>query len=80
VNTLIALPVVDKEQMEKASDIAEKKQLIGNAIYGAVQPIVGDHAGKITGMLLDEKVVDLDKLIVDQKYFSDLVGEAMRLL
>ena len=41
---------------------------------------MGDHAGKITGMLLDEKVVDLDKLIVDQKYFSDLVGEAMRLL
>jgi hypothetical protein len=33
---LIALPVVDKEQLEKTSDIVEKKQLIGNAIYGAV--------------------------------------------
>jgi len=26
---------------------------------------MGDHAGKITGMLLDEKVVDLQKLVTD---------------
>jgi hypothetical protein len=54
--------------------------LIGNAIYAVLQPVVGDNAGKITGMLLDEKVVDLDKLTTDQKYLTDLVSEAMRLL
>jgi hypothetical protein len=41
---------------------------------------MGDHAGKITGMLLDEKVVDLQKLVTDQKYLSELAGEALRLL
>jgi hypothetical protein len=41
---------------------------------------MGDHAGKITGMLLDEKVVDLHKLVTDQKYLSELAGEALRLL
>jgi len=61
-------------------DNNERKQLIGNAIYSAVQPFVGDFAGKITGMLLDENVVEMNRLCTDQKYLSDLVNEAWRLL
>lgn len=62
------------------TDTEARKQLIGNAIYTVVQPLVGTHAGKITGMLLDEKVVDFNRLTTDQKYLNDLVFEAMRLL
>lgn len=80
MNALVALPAIDKEQLAAIKDTNERKQMIGNAIYASVQPVVGEHAGKITGMLLDEKVVDFDKLTSDQKYLSDLVGEAMRLL
>jgi hypothetical protein len=36
--------------------------------------------GKITGMLLDEKVVALDKLVTDQKYLSDYAGQAKIML
>lgn len=41
---------------------------------------MGDFSGKITGMLLDEKVVELDRLVQDQAYLNQLAGEAMRLL
>ncbi len=78
--TLLPLPQVDKDLLAATESLNDRKQLIGNAIYAAMAPAVGEHAGKITGMLLDEKVVDLNKLTSDQKYFSDLVGEAQRLL
>lgn len=79
-NFLVGLPQVDQAQLAAIADINERKQVIGNAIYSAVQPFVGEFAGKITGMLLDENVVDMTRLTSDQKYLSDLVNEAWRLL
>ena len=76
---MIPLPFIDSLVLEKLV-IEEKKQYIGNAIYPCIQSDVGEHAGKITGMLLDEKVVDLKKLVTEQKYLNDLVFEALRLL
>ena len=76
---MIPLPFIDSLVLEKLV-IEEKKQYIGNAIYPCIQSVVGEHAGKITGMLLDEKVVDLKKLVTEQKYLNDLVFEALRLL
>lgn len=62
-------------------DISEKKQFIGNLIYPCIQAAYGDlYVGKITGMLLDEKVVALDKLVTDQKYLSDFAGQAKIML
>jgi hypothetical protein len=44
----------------------EKKQCIGNMIYPCIHAAYGDaYVGKITGMLLDEKVVNLDSLVTD---------------
>ena len=44
----------------------EKKQAVGNLIYPCIQAAYGDlYVGKITGMLLDEKVVDFQKLVTD---------------
>lgn len=37
-------------------------------------------AGKVTGMLLDENAVDIDKLLKDQNYLTGKVFEAHSLL
>ncbi len=37
-------------------------------------------AGKITGMLLDEKVVDLDRLLFSPEYLNEKVTEARSLI
>lgn len=48
-------------------DLQEKKQFIGNMIYPCIQSAYGDSlVGKITGMLLDEKVVNLELLVTNQ--------------
>lgn len=48
-------------QIAALGSLAEKKQFIGNLIYPCIQAAYGDQfVGKITGMLLDEKVVNLD--------------------
>lgn len=58
-------------QMQTLQTIEEKKQFVGNMIYPCIQAAYGDiYVGKITGMLLDEKVVNLDLLVTDQKYLS----------
>ena len=45
----------------------EKRQFIGNAIYPQIALSTNENiAGKITGMLLDESVVEIDKLLKDQ--------------
>jgi len=77
---LVPLPTVDQAALTAITSLEEKKQFIGNAIYPCILTAMGAHAGKITGMLLDEKVVDLQRLLTDQKYLTDLAGEALRLL
>lgn len=62
-------------------DMNEKKQFIGNMIYPCIQSVYGDAmVGKITGMLLDEKVVNLDLLVTNQQYLSDYAGQAKKML
>jgi len=61
--------------------LEEKKQAIGNMIYPCIHEAYGDlYVGKITGMLLDEKVVNLDLLVTDQKYLSQIAGQAKNML
>jgi hypothetical protein len=48
-------------------DPNERRQFIGNAIYPQIAASINEtFAGKITGMLLDETVVETDKLLKDQ--------------
>lgn len=50
-------------------------------IYPCIQQVYGDlYVGKITGMLLDEKVVNLQMLVTDQKYLSQIAGQAKNML
>ena len=77
----IGLPQVDAGILQNISDINEKKNFIGNAIYPQIQTVLGEqHAGKITGMLLDESVVEVDRLLKDQRYLTEKVYEAYNLI
>lgn len=65
------LPQVDVSQLETIQDPAEKKQFVGNAIYPQIEATFGQAvAGKITGMLLDENVVDFNQMLTNQMYFT----------
>ncbi len=39
-----------------------------------------EHAGKITGMLLDEQVVDFKKILTDPVYLRTKMDEAFKLI
>jgi hypothetical protein len=68
-------------QIATFATIDEKKQFIGNLIYPCIQAAFGDlYVGKITGMLLDEKVVNLEMLVTNQKYLSEIAGQAKNML
>lgn len=67
--------------LSQVVDLQERKQFIGNQIYPVIEAAVGGaYAGKITGMLLDEKAVEIDKLLTDQNYLSAKVFEAYQLI
>jgi len=52
----------------------DKKQFVGNSIYPSIQMVYGDHmASIITGMLLDENVVDQRQLVTNNQYFQSKV-------
>lgn len=70
--TSVPLPPAQQvASLAALTEINEKKQAIGNMIYPCIQQAYGElFVGKITGMLLDEKVVNLDLLVTDQKYLS----------
>jgi hypothetical protein len=71
----------DPALLSQVEDLQERKQFIGNTIYPVIEASVGGaYAGKITGMLLDEKAVEIDKLLVDQNYLSARVYEAYQLI
>jgi hypothetical protein len=62
-------------------DGQERKQFIGNMIYPCIQSVYGNEmVGKITGMLLDEKVVNLEMLCTNQIYLSQIAGQAKKML
>lgn len=77
----IVLPQVNMQEYHSQPDLESKKQYIGNHIYPSIEQVVGPNfAGKITGMLLDEKAVNIDNLLVDQAYLNSKVFEAHQLL
>lgn len=78
----VPLPPADMvAQIAAIPSLNEKKQFIGNLIYPCIQAAYGEQfVGKITGMLLDEKVVNLDLLVSNQKYLSEIAGQAKNML
>lgn len=77
----IVLPPFDANEYNSLTDLDSKKQFIGNHIYPTIEQAHGQSfAGKITGMLLDEKAVDIEKLLVDPAYLNAKVFEAHQLL
>lgn len=72
--------MVNAAEIAAIKDINQRKQVIGNAIYPCIQAVHGAVAGKITGMLLDENVVEIDKLVTDQQYLNFNANEALKLL
>ena len=68
-------------QLANITDAGERRQAIGNMIFPCIQQAYGpNYVGKITGMLLDEKVVNLQLLVTDQKYLSQIAGQAKNML
>lgn len=58
-----------------------KRNLVGNAIYAEIEAVFGEAlAGKMTGMLIEENVVDFVQLLTNQQYFNMKVREAYQLL
>ena len=77
----IPLPQVNIEEYKSITDPDLKKQFVGNSIYPIIESTLGStFAGKITGMLLDEKAVNIDHLLEDPAYLNSKVYEAHQLL
>jgi hypothetical protein len=54
---------------------------VGNAIYPIIEQVFGSlNAGRITGMLIDENVINFNTLITDAGYFTTKAHEAFQLL
>jgi len=58
----------------------KRREFVGNAVYPLIQAKLGDQAGRVTGMIIDENVVDIARLLSDHAYFNQQVNEAYRLL
>jgi polyadenylate-binding protein len=66
--------------MEDFESNDNKREFVGNAIYQSIEAVMPQHAGKITGMLLDENVVNFKSLLTNQQYYNEKVQEAYQLL
>jgi len=54
---------------------------VGNAVYPVISAAIGDAlAGRVTGMIIDENVVDIKRLLGDVDYLNQQVNEAYHLL
>jgi hypothetical protein len=72
---------VDLNAFDTIADPNEKKNFVGNSIYTIIEEVYTPaFAGKITGMLLDESVVDFKNLLTNQMYLSQKSKEAYNLL
>lgn len=75
------LPIVDMEEFKLQTAPDARKNFVGNLIYPSIEQAFGSGlAGRITGMLLDETVIDFNKLIQDTTYFTNKAIEANTLL
>ena len=56
---LLALPMFDPSAWSQIeNDRDAKRNFVGNWIYGVIEKVDPNNVAKITGMLLDENVVD----------------------
>lgn len=69
-----------KEAMAEYTVDKEDRERIGTAIYGKVAKLVPELAGKITGMLLERPLVELDTYVEDSSAMGAVVMEALDLL
>lgn len=70
------MPQVDLSNFDKVVG-EDRKNFVGNSIYPSIQAVFGEQiAGIITGMLLDENVVDQKELLSNQTFFTSKVNEA----
>lgn len=70
---------MDEFKQQKTAE--ERKNFVGNLIYPSIEQYFGAVlAGRITGMLLDESVIDFSKLIQDTTYFTTKAMEANTML
>lgn len=78
----VQLPPVNKEEFEKCATPEQRRSYVGNAVYPMIIEAITDAqlVGRITGMIIDENVVQIDRLISDQQYFNQQVNEAYKLL
>lgn len=76
----IQLVNVDITKLTEQTDSNERRQFVGNTIYDSIEKATGELAGKITGMLLDERVVNFERLLQDMAYLNEKVTEAYYLL
>jgi hypothetical protein len=63
------------------TDPNDRKQFVGNSIYQIIANAFGEQlAGRITGMLLDENVINFQQLLTNPVYFTTKSREAHALL
>lgn len=75
--SLLPLPQVNLIELEELKTPEERKNFVGNAIYPIIAAsISAELAGRITGMLIDEKLVNFKDLLTNQQYFNTKCREA----
>ena len=77
---VIQLPQIDVSPLDSLQG-EERNNFVGNNIYAHILAVLGQqNAPRITGMLLDESVINFNQLLTDSQYFSAKVYEAHSLL
>lgn len=78
---LLNLSPLDPAALQSMINTDERRQFVGNHIYPAIEEAFGQaFAGKITGMLIDETVVDQAQIISNPAYLTQKAREAHALL
>jgi hypothetical protein len=78
---MLPLPLLNIDDLKVITVPETRKQFVGNQIYPIIASSFGDAlAGRITGMLIDESVIDFTKLLTNQEYFTKKTQEAHQLL
>lgn len=80
MNFTLPLPQVNPADLDAMAEADHRKEFVGNSIYPIIQATIGDYAGRVTGMLLDESVTNYKDLISNQVYFNSKCKEAYALL
>ena len=81
--TLIPLPPINIADLDAipVANAEGRKNFVGNAIYPCIQSRFGEFAaGRITGMLIDEKLVNFTQLLTNTHFFTTKCYDAQRLL